>query len=301
MQRLDFDKYYRKHTIGSTKNKVLINIFSNNTLDSNIEKGLNLSISANNLILNNNFTNNSFAVHITLSDKNILSKSNLSLNLYGIYLKSSEKNLITDNVLISNSYGIYSNFSTQNSVFHNSLINNSINGYDNIANFWDSGYEGNFWSDYIGIDSNNDDIGDVAYNINGGSGAQDRYPFIQINGWLSPPASVINLQNISYVQTYINWTWIDPADADLDHIEVYIDSSLSENVSKGTLFHSATGFAPDTEHTISTRTVDNSGNINQTRVNHTARTAPLPDTLPPAVANATANQSDIPDDTDSIP
>jgi len=90
----------------------------------------------------------------------------------------------------------------------------------------------------------------------------------------TPPASITNLTNVSYAQTHINWTWTDPADLDFVHVSVWMDGVFKDNVSKGMQFYNATGFALDTEHTIATRTVDTSGNINQTWVNHTARTAP---------------------------
>jgi len=109
------------------------------------------------------------------------------------------------------------------------------------------------------------------------------------NAWLikvsaddtTPPANVLNLQNISYSQTYINWTWTDPADTDFANVSVWIDGIFKENVPKGIQFYNATGLNPDTEHTIGTRTLDTKGNINQTWKNHTARTAPLPDLTAP--------------------
>jgi competence protein ComEC len=44
------------------------------------------------------------------------------------------------------------------------------------------------------------------------------------------------------------------------------------DVTKGTHTYNATGLANNTAYTIGTRTVDTSGNVNQTWVNHTART-----------------------------
>ena len=97
----------------------------------------------------------------------------------------------------------------------------------------------------------------------------------------TPPASIINLKNTTYTLTYINWTWNDPADADFSHVMVYLNGSFQVNVSKGTQFHTATELTPDTAYTIGTRTVDASGNINQTWVNHSARTAL--DIIPPVI------------------
>ena len=100
---------------------------------------------------------------------------------------------------------------------------------------------------------------------------------------ITPPASVSDLHNITYEQNFINWTWIDPPDADFSHVIVYIDGKFAGNVTKGVQYYNATSLEPNTEHTISTRTVDIWGNINETWVNHTARTAP--DTTPPEIVN----------------
>src|SRR3990172_157644 len=104
----------------------------------------------------------------------------------------------------------------------------------------------------------------------------------------TPPASITDLKNISCAQTHINWTWTDPIDADFANVSIWIDDAFKDNVPKGVQFYNATGFAPDTEHTIATRTIDASNNINQTWVNHTARTALLPDiTAPASITNLT--------------
>ncbi|VVB85629.1 Periplasmic copper-binding protein (NosD) [uncultured archaeon] len=87
------------------------------------------------------------------------------------------------------------------------------------------------------------------------------------------PASITNLTNISYASNYINWTWTDPTDLDFDHVWVYIDGVSNGTVQKGYQFYNATDFEPDTEHIISTRTVDTNGNVNQTWVNHTVKTS----------------------------
>ena len=89
-----------------------------------------------------------------------------------------------------------------------------------------------------------------------------------------PPASITDLTNVTYEQTYINWTWTDPVNADFSRVMVYLNGIFKTNVTKGVQFYNASGLDPDTSYEIGTRTVDISGNINQTWVNHTAWTAP---------------------------
>jgi hypothetical protein len=66
----------------------------------------------------------------------------------------------------------------------------------------------------------------------------------------TPPTCIIKLKNTTYASTYINWTWNDPADADLSHVMVYLNGSFQINVSKGTQFYNATELTPDTAYTI---------------------------------------------------
>ena len=91
---------------------------------------------------------------------------------------------------------------------------------------------------------------------------------------VTAPASVTSLQNATYQQTYINWTWTDPVDEDFAKVMVYLNGTFTENVTKGIQLYNATELTNDTAYEIGTRTVDTSGNINQTWVNHTASTKP---------------------------
>ena len=43
-------------------------------------------------------------------------------------------------------------------------------------NYWDNGQQGNFWSDYNGIDNNNDGIGDTPYIIDENN--SDNFPLM---------------------------------------------------------------------------------------------------------------------------
>ncbi|CAD6492631.1 MAG: Lamin Tail Domain protein [Candidatus Argoarchaeum ethanivorans] len=86
------------------------------------------------------------------------------------------------------------------------------------------------------------------------------------------PASITDLQNTTYQETCINWTWTDPADADFSHVKVYLDGIYKEDVLKGVRFYNATELTHNTTYEIATRTVDESGNINATWVNHTSWT-----------------------------
>ncbi|VVB54263.1 Uncharacterised protein [uncultured archaeon] len=88
-----------------------------------------------------------------------------------------------------------------------------------------------------------------------------------------PPARVTNLMDVSYGLNNINWTWSVPAERDFDHVEVYLNSSFQSNVTKGKRFYNATDLTSDTSYTIGLKSVDTSGNVNSSMVNHSTRTA----------------------------
>jgi hypothetical protein len=89
----------------------------------------------------------------------------------------------------------------------------------------------------------------------------------------TPPLSIIGLGDSTIGQTYINWTWTDPSDADFAYVMIYLNGTFITNVSKDVEHYNATGLTPDTNYTISTHTADTSGNINNAWVNHTAWTS----------------------------
>ena len=87
----------------------------------------------------------------------------------------------------------------------------------------------------------------------------------------TPPAAITNLHPTSGT-TYLNWTWTNPPDPDFNHTEIYLNGTFQTNTSAE--HYNATDLTPETSYTISTRTVDTSGNINQTWMNDTATTLP---------------------------
>ena len=96
----------------------------------------------------------------------------------------------------------------------------------------------------------------------------------------NPPDSVSNLKNATYLPFSVNWTWTDPTDYDFERVIVYLDGVFKANVTRGVQFYNATSLAPGTGYTISTKTVDATGNTNLTWVNHTVYTV-----SPPVIAS----------------
>jgi hypothetical protein len=94
----------------------------------------------------------------------------------------------------------------------------------------------------------------------------------------TPPASITNVQNTTG-DHWIEWTWTKPSDSDLDHTMIYIDGVWKENVTSSAVTYNYINISSSTPFTISTKTVDTNGNINNTWINNTATT--LADTTPP--------------------
>ena len=132
-------------------------------------------------IAGNNIINNTWGVKLFASSNNTIVGNNITANDKGITLwGESSNNSIFGNNIESNFYGIMLVYgSSDNRIFHNSFINNTRQadsvGYNNT---WDDGYPsgGNYWSDYTGVDSNHDGIGDTPYIIDGNN--VDHYPLM---------------------------------------------------------------------------------------------------------------------------
>ena len=190
----------------SFSNRVLKNVAENNTGDEKpiFPTGIRLLNTSHTIIEENKATRNYVGISIVSSHYNEVKDNLADSNYYGIGIGTpgniSTENTIISNTILNNYYGIYSGFtevSLNNKIYHNNILNNSIQSQDNGTNSWNSSYPegGNFWSDYNGADlkkgsnqdqSGSDSIGDIPYNISGGAEAQDRYPFMQPNGWVSP-------------------------------------------------------------------------------------------------------------------
>jgi len=154
---------------GSSGATISNNVVSNNSYGILLERSGDSIVSSNMVIYNHR------GIELVSSSGNIVRDNIVTLNRYdGIYLFSSEGNTIVGNMVSYNgmpflsTHGIHLGpCSSGNILYHNNVVNNTDQAYENKTNTWDNGVEGNYWSDYEGVDDGSggrvagDGIGDT--------------------------------------------------------------------------------------------------------------------------------------------
>ncbi len=215
-----------------------------NSIDSNPGQGIILDHSEWNLIIDNEQEGSKYYGLFLQADSN---NNSISGNRFqyntgaathgdGIRIKNSESNNVTDNILTYNDRGIkiedasYYNKIVNNTILYNAnygalviadpsnsinnlfylnRFNNTVyNAFDNGTNTqWDNGLIGNYWSDYGGIDANDDGIGDTPYLISGTGTTVDEFPIWDDGDSISPIITILSpLNNSKYNITAPNYS-----------------------------------------------------------------------------------------------
>jgi parallel beta-helix repeat protein len=120
--------------------------FSENTILTTRGAGIFTSDSHDNRLYRNTVTSNSStAISISTSYNNTFS---------------------TNTVFSNNTYGLFFWQSNNNTFYHNNFQGSTgnISQYGS-SNFWDNGFEGNYWTSYTGTDTNLNGLGDTPYTI----------------------------------------------------------------------------------------------------------------------------------------
>jgi parallel beta-helix repeat protein len=151
------------------------NIAGNNT-----DRGILVSNSSNFVVSNNHvYGNGMYGLNVNSSANGLIKQNNAYGNYYdGLgLLDSSNCTIIENDVRDNHLFGIIIGSSGDGFIYHNNVIGNALQASDiNLTNRWDDGVEGNYWSNYTGVDSDHDGIGDTAHIIYGS--IQDNRPLM---------------------------------------------------------------------------------------------------------------------------
>lgn len=156
------------------------NTISGNIIINNSPDGIELSTGGYNVISDNTIMNNSQTGIELWSNNNIISGNIISNNPSGMKLHDANNNTFYENTIQNNIIGMGLWFTNNdNIIYHNNFINNYPAAEDTGDNIWYNTTlkEGNYWTNYNGVDINGDGIGDSPYNISEGNN-QDLYPLM---------------------------------------------------------------------------------------------------------------------------
>ncbi len=187
------------------------NNLTHNKALNNLHIGINLDTAENITVFNNDISENDHGILLYYASNNTIVNNSVSANNEGFRILIDGNNSITKNTVNGNTYGVWVN-SSQNEFFNN-YFDNSNNAIDgSIGNYWNSTKTpgtniiggsmlgGNYWSDYSGVDTDSDSIGNTLVPYNAGGN-------IMVGGdWLpltnnNPPATPAPVAAFSGVPT----------------------------------------------------------------------------------------------------
>jgi parallel beta-helix repeat protein len=97
--------------------------------------------------------------------------------LYGPSQPGTRDNVLVENTAVNNENGIQTTLADQNLICRNNFITNTRQFHSRLStNIWDDGSDGNYWSDYTGMDLNLDGIGDTSHIIDASNA--DHWPLM---------------------------------------------------------------------------------------------------------------------------
>jgi parallel beta-helix repeat protein len=184
--------------------------------------------SANNVIVANNITDNDYGIYMYNSNEitiagnfiannqydlkmdksfnNRIERNNITVLRYsaiGIQLYLSFNNTIMENIIEKCYSGLYLYSSSNNTIYQNNFLNNVASQALNVnsSNYWNISLPslGNYWSDYVGVDSNHDGVGDTSYIIDANN--TDCYP--RMSQYIIPEFTSILILSIFMMATLL--------------------------------------------------------------------------------------------------
>ena len=147
--------------------------------------GVTIYMTQGNLIAKNNITNSRAGIVADLSSYNTIVGNTITDSYIGLAsIQGGGENEFYGNTITGCSYSA-AVAGANNYYYHNNFIGNqneladpnSLMGpNDQRSIYWSKNNQGNYWSNYTGIDANNDGIGDTPYVMDADN--MDRYPLM---------------------------------------------------------------------------------------------------------------------------
>lgn len=176
-------------------------------------------------------------------------------NHHGMILFDSSYDSILHNTFVDNNIGINVQAPcAHDMVFNNNFVNNTWNGYDysplEHQNQWDNGNVtgGNYWSDYSGVDGNNDGFGDTPYQLQGGAN-KDYYPLMfPFENYTT--LSIVLANSTVLENTEFNVTVRSLAHLPIEEVRVTFLDRIALTDANGTVTLTAPGITKNTTYVI---------------------------------------------------
>jgi parallel beta-helix repeat protein len=278
------------------------NTIFNNIIISNEFEGIRLVSSSNNNISNNNVSNNKYGIDLDSSSNNSIFSNNISSNECSIYIESGFYESSNYNTFIFNniSYNgccvaIHGAYCGDNIFHHNNFIKSSavnVIGYGVNTRWDDSHGEGNYWSDYMGLDngSNGRIAGDGVGDTNIPHLGLDNYPLIEPVGQrnMPPIISLVNVSSIKINSATITWRTDENSDTRVNYsvnANLFFNSSICNSTMMTS--HSATlsGLSPNTTYYFEVSSTDRFGNSATDNNNSKYYRFTTPEVTPPVISS----------------
>jgi parallel beta-helix repeat protein len=212
------------HLLGATNC-----LIQNNTVQHCDQEGIWLYQSTNNTIDGNTVNTSTPALSIGDSSNNLIINNHFSSKWTAASLYyNANNNTLQDNTIFDSDLGLsIADYSYGNLFLHNNFLSNhvSVGGGSvdqNGTNAFDNGAEGNYYSDYTGVDEDGDGIGDSPYQIiMWGRDLVDRYPLMQpwTGNGLPPVIHILSPAenaNISADEVSLNF-WLSRATSEIKY------------------------------------------------------------------------------------
>lgn len=215
----DANLLYENDVINQSDGIVLLlsanNVVEANNASKSYSDGILIRESHYNKVLENEVFGNGFmtyvdyGIEINRSTNNTVASNRVHDNIGGIGVKDeAPDNTVAYNTIASNVVGVHVHYSNSSVFFKNNFIDNKLaqasvgDAYPDI-DVWDSGAEGNYWSNFAGTDSNLDGIIDTPYVLDIRN--QDNYPLAE--PWSETRTHQANWDGTAYnVTTFCNST-----------------------------------------------------------------------------------------------